>query len=386
MKINNLAVFCRRALSFVLTLGYLLFPVKEVKADNNATRIVVQSTAVDTDKVQDGFYIGYPRSGSRMQLLSESVLDEFLASKGMYPSYDASGYGYYDFTLDGKTYTYRTCASSLTCNRESIGCKIYAPKGCDLSHIDNIITLIGGVDSRNGGVDLRKLTLGKNSIVVVCYTRNSGISSVDRTNLIAACTYMMNCIFEGNDFIYNSIAGFSEGAQAAFVTAANNPGLYQTLVCSNGAFYWTRGGINLISQYCNNNYQSFRNMEIIFLESKNNNNWNPYIVQTISDLLTHGVSKNNISIYTNDSDLINGHRSLHCDDIGYLPVTVVLGSDENIHFLTDHEAHMYGGWERHGDGMRMIIESNVLSYLTGAFHTAKLSNIELANISSLGGR
>ena len=44
-----------------------------------------------------------------------------------------------------------------------------------------------------------------------------------------------NATFAGNsEKVYNVITGFSEGAQVSFIAAARNPGVFQTLICSNG--------------------------------------------------------------------------------------------------------------------------------------------------------
>ena len=96
-------------------------------------------------------------------------------------------------------------------------------------------------------------------------------------------------------------------------------------------------------------------MEIIFLESKNNNHWNQSIIQTLHDLKDHGVSMDNIIFCTNDREFIR-------------PIKYVIGED-NFYFLNDAESIKYGNWSKHGDGMNMIINSNVLSYLSDASHT-----------------
>jgi hypothetical protein len=96
-------------------------------------------------------------------------------------------------------------------------------------------------------------------------------------------------------------------------------------------------------------------MEIIFLESKNNNYWNPSIIQTIIDLRENGVSMSDVSFYTNDVEFTNNVKAML--------------NKGNFYFLSSEEACKYGNWSRHGDGMKMIIDSNILCYLSDSYHT-----------------
>ena len=368
MVIKDFKIKNKRLLCSILAASILSFPcTKSVKADT----IIVTPVTTESD-ASNGFYIGFPRTYTKMHMLDNTEIDNILLNRNIQRNIDNGG-SYYSFNINNMTYTYRPCASLLSCGNVNIGCKIYATSDCDFSNITNIVTVIGGTGDRISGVNLDGKSLGKNSIVVVCYTKNRDISTLDRSELIGSCTRIMNMIFAPENSAYNSIVGFSEGAQAAFVVAANNPGLYQTLVCSNGAPYWTNGGVNLISRYSNAQYRSFRNMEIIFLESKNNNNWNPYIIQTLMDLRNHNVPVHNISLYTNDYDLLNGYTGIYFGEESYPSAGSVLGSDDNIYFLSDREAYLYGGWEKHGDGIRMITDSNILSYLTSPSHLARYS-------------
>ena len=192
----------------------------------------------------------------------------------------------------------------------------------------------------------------------------------------------MNKTFKNDNEIVNSIVGFSEGAQAAFVTAANFPGLYKTIVCSNGTLYRVKEGLNLIDYFANGDYHGLQNMEIIFFASQNNNNWNPYISQSLIDLIEHGVPKENIHLYTNDYVLVNGPEFFRYGEIPYEPVKDILG-DESIYFLSNSEALMYGEWTRHGDGIKMLFDSNILSYLSSDEHRIKCDEQNKNHVISL---
>ena len=98
--------------------------------------------------------------------------------------------------------------------------------------------------------------------------------------------------------------------------------------------------MNLVTRG-NGNYEPFKNMEIIFMESKDNKDWNRTIKKTIDDLLSNGVSQNKISFFTNDNELVNYLNSLgmaHTD--------------------------ISGTYSGHGCGWNMIYDSNVIDYLS----------------------
>lgn len=357
MKISNLRLINKKSLSIIFAIGMVFIPINSAHADNKTIQLPSIVTNNKTNDSKDSFYIGFPKNTKKTHLLSNDVVMQMMEKKRITPYYlPYNNYPNYTIIINGETYTYRPNDNSFISGKGNIKCRFYATSD-NLDEIDNVITIIGGTGSRNRGEDLSNVPLSSNAIIVVCYSGNSDINMIDNANTVAECTKFADYVFLKNpDKICNSIIGTSEGAQTAFVTVANNPGVYQSFVCSNGSAYYDKGRINLIGKFSNSSsYKNFDNMEIIFLESKNNNHWNQSIIQTLHDLKDHGVSMDNIIFCTNDREFIR-------------PIKYVIGED-NFYFLNDAESIKYGNWSKHGDGMNMIINSNVLSYLSDASHT-----------------
>ncbi len=345
----------KRALSFVFALGFACMPIICSHADEN--KHIPTHQEEHGSMIRDYFYIGYPKNFTKTHLLERNILVKAMEKVNILPYYiPYNNNPQYTVILDKRTCIYLPESNTFTCNGKSIKCRFYATNN-NLDEIDNIIVVIGGTGSRNRGEDLSNMPLASNSIIAVCYSGNSEINMIDCSETVADFTRFADYLFLKNKGqICNSIVGTSEGAQTAFITVANNPGLYQTLVCSNGSAYWNKGKSSLIKNYSNaNGYNSFRNMEIIFLESKNNNYWNPSIIQTIIDLRENGVSMSDVSFYTNDVEFTNNVKAML--------------NKGNFYFLSSEEACKYGNWSRHGDGMKMIIDSNILCYLSDSYHT-----------------
>ena len=291
MKIINIKYLNKKLLSFLFALGFTFLPITKTHADSS---IVVSTQRIETQSISnnDGFYIGYPHGQYRIHSVSPDRIIHKIEEAGI-QSFNVpyNNYVNYNVSINGRNVSYRPDSGIFIGRDGNIKCRFYATN-TNLDEIDNVITVIGGTGSRNSGEDLDNITLSPNSLIVVCYSGNSDINMVDRANTVADCTMFANFIFLNNqDTLCNSIVGTSEGAQTAFVTVGSNPGVYQTIVCSNGSAYWNRGSKNLLSEH---NYNAFRNMEIIFLESKNNTYWNESISRTVNDLLTHDAQKENI--------------------------------------------------------------------------------------------
>ncbi len=343
-----------KVLSMVLAFGFIFFPISKSHA-GDTTSITIQKKAIEPVDESDHFYIGYPKALKSARILNNNSLVDAMLKANIIPYNNNYNYA---TVIDGISCQYQPGSYSFFCNKGTVKCRFYTTTS-NLEDIDNVIVVIGGTGSRNRGEDLSNVSLSSNSVIVMCYSGSSEINMIDCASAVAYLTKFVDYVFLNDKNIRcNSIVGTSEGAQTAFVTVANNPGLYQTIVCSNGSAYWNQGRSSLISKYASvNGYSGFKDMEIIFLESKNNKYWNPSIVQTFHDLIKSGVSKENINFYTNDREFLNSIKPMLDKD--------------NFHFLSEIEAGKYGDWSKHGDGMKMITDSNILSYLSNTNHTAQ---------------
>ena len=342
-------------------MGFLFFPVgKSANADGSSDLL---SSRINASIInEDSFYIGYPLSRSKAHVIDPQIIINKMKEANVevfnIPNTNCNNY---NIMSRGKILTYRPDSGIFIGRDGNIRCRFYATNS-NLDNINTIITIIGGTGSRIGGEDFDNVALPPNAIIVVCYSGDADVNMLDRANTVADCTEFANHVFLRNkSFLHNCIVGTSEGAQTAFITVSNNPGLYQTLVCSNGSAYWDKGKINLLSE---RSYRSFEDMEIIFLESKNNNYWNESVVQTINDLISHGIMIENTYLYTNDS-YFNCLKDLLCG---------------NLFLLSDNELLRYGKWEKHGDGMKMITDSNILCYLSGRSHVDQYSKLNINSI------
>ncbi len=373
--IKNLKINKKRLLSLLAAAGFTInmgYTIVDAKGED-----VISMPY--TSESQNDFYFGYPTSSKKLKLFDEDKMENILKERGISlmsinksGNYPINNVNSYQVRIDDKYYIYRPSMNTLYCDNFSIKFKLYSSSS-DFSKIDNVITIIGGTHERSTGYDLKGVSLGENTLVIVCFTGDRDVNLVNDNNMIAASTRFVNYLV-GEREIHNSIVGVSEGAQAAFISVANNNGLYQTFICSNGAAYYTTDGTNLIKRYAFDNYESFKNTELIFLESKNNNNWNYYIVETLLDLKNHGISMDNISFYTNDIDLINGRYSSKSSkyDKNYYPsIKSILGKNGKLYFVSDSEARRFGGWESHKDGYNMVVLSRILNYISSSEYRAR---------------
>ena len=290
-------------------------------------------------RAENNFYWAYPECSSSMHKLSGKKIGELFTSHGATVNGNA-----YTFEIDGKTYKYNVGSKRLTYDGKTVDVIFMGTDSTDFNDIKNTITFLGGSGESSEGCEpmIRGEGLSDNSLAIVPFNP----SDDERKNMsktpdaVIASTLAGDFLVNGNgEKPHNSVIGYSQGAQAAFAAVGRSDDLYDSIVIVNGSAYWTKDGVNLVTRY--GNYDAFKDMEIIFIECQDNNNWNKSIKMTINDLLNNGVSSSNISFYTNDSELINflnGRGMSHSD--------------------------LSSSYTGHGAGWKMIKDSNILSYLS----------------------
>ena len=290
-------------------------------------------------KAENNFYWAYPECASSMHKLSDKKIGELFTSHGA--TVDGN---VYTFEIDGKTYKYNTANNRLTYDGKTVDVVFMGTDSTNFNDIKNTITFLGGSGERETGAAsiLNGEGLSNNSLVIVPYNSTADArKNMSKTpDAVIASTLTGDFLANGNGTKpHNSIIGYSEGAQSAFSAISRSNGLYDSCVIVNGSAYWTRDQENLVRRY--GNYDAFKDMEIIFIECQDNNNWNPTIKMTIDDLISNGVPRSNISFYTNDSELIS---FLDGKGMSYIDLP--------------------SNYTGHGAGWKMIIDSNIISYLS----------------------
>ena len=204
--------------------------------------------------------------------------------------------------------------------------------------MSNTITILAGSGERSSGAVggsriSNNANLNDNSLLI-SLKKDNDYNMSKHPKMISMATklgMLLAGIEKGN-----SIIGYSEGAQAAAKTVSSNYVKYDIVVLVNGSAYYTSNNANLIS-----NYEPFKDMEILLLEAKNNNNWNETIIKTINNFLNKGINSTNIKLFTSDNELIRTFTNK-------INVTIISSNT----------------WSGHGSGYRIINESNILSYLS----------------------
>ena len=348
MKISNLKIN-KRVISLLLALDFSICPfITKAKTDT----LIAQNYFLNEEN-RDDFHFGFSDSGKKLSIINDSDIDKLFSLKKIIPYYDSNNILWYSININRVIYSYQPNSYTLSDGVNSIKCRIYCSDLNNLENIDNTITIIGGSGDRLSGIDLKENRISDNTLIIDVYSGNDSVKMTDIKDMIAISTKFINYLVgDYNKDIHNSIVGISEGAQAAFITAAANNGLYHTLLCSNGAAYWTSNGVNLIEMYVGKKgYKSFRNMKLIFFESMNNNNWDLYVISTLNDLKNNNISMDNISFFTNNVTLYNDAKD-------------ILEGEGILYFLSEKEALLYGNWSSHRDGLKMILDSHVLNYLS----------------------
>ena len=300
--------------------------------DSEKEVLVKVDNLYDHEKINTVFKENYPPASTSMIKVEDNLIVDYFKSKGY-----ASNSTNYRIVIDGEELYYDVKSNKLSYAGDYVFCEFYMTLSSKLGFLDNTITLLGGSGERKYGPIANSripsnANLNDYSLLIVP-KKDDDYNMSKHPKMVSACTKMG--MFLAGIKKGNSIIGFSEGAQAASKTVSYNKVIYDQLVLVNGSAYYTSDKTNLIS-----NYQPFQNMEIIMLESKNNNNWNETIIRTIYDLLKNGVNSNMIQLYTNDNTLINTFTNvINLNVVNY-------------------------DWSGHGSGYRMINESNILSYLS----------------------
>ena len=369
--VSNLADIHSSINNIIKSYNDSLAAVKKFQEESSSLIDGMQSSESTQSKLFDSinelngvisFNFTYPEaSGSMKKVKAEDLIAAFEKSNAK-----KAGSNTYQVTIDGVDYRYDITNERLYTRGSDgrfypnhgeygIKCIFYtSDNNLDFSKIKNTITFLGGSGCHRYGPDKiinnpGNVKLNSNSLFTVLYGGNIVSDALDnqynnmvhKTNLIAGSTRLSNYLAGAGTTkkIHNSLVGASEGAMAGFKAVNQNPGLYQTLVASNGA----SGVTNMSSS-------AFKDVEIILLESENNKDWNPRIVTTLKNLVKSGVPSKNISLYSNDSGLINQSQT-------------VIGTDR-VFTSTDEYFKSHGKWSAHGDGYSMIAKTNVFSYLS----------------------
>ena len=310
------------------------------------------------------FYIGYPEYATKTHELKKETIAQRLEEKGATISYDEKNkITDYILNVEGQDYKYRSRTGQFMSDNGRIKCRFFATDD-NLDNIKTVMVIIGGTSSRGSGEDFSDVALNPGTLIVSCYTGDLKVDTIATADVIADCTKFVNAAF-GGDKVYNVIGGTSEGSLSAFTIIAKNPGLFQTLICANGSSYrWGRRDM-ITATAGEEGYKSFNGMEVIFLQSMNNRtgevDWNEIAIRTIEDLKRHGIE--NISFFTSDPPLSKVNS-----ETGETRVESLVGK-ENFHYLNAEESKANGRWGCHGDGIKMIKKSNVLSYVSSDAHT-----------------
>ncbi len=309
------------------------YTFKIIDTNKEEKEILVRvDNIIDHEKIPTVFSINYQPASTTMAKVTSDKLSEYLVSKNY-----TSNNNDYKIIIDNETYNYNISSNKLSYSNDYVYCDFYMTEKSRLGSLDNTITLLAGSGERSDGpISNSRIPSNANLndySLLITIRKDDSYNMSKHPKMVSACT-KLGMFFAGIDK-GNSIIGFSEGAQAAARTVSYNMVKYDQIVFVNGSAYYTSDLTNLI-----NNYVPFRDMEIILLECKNNNNWNETIIKTINDLLRNGVNSNQISLYTNDNTLINAFNSVI-----------------NLNVLNND-------WSGHGTGYKMIRESNILSYLS----------------------
>ena len=330
--------------------------------ENSTNEVVPQNKIVRTINNDENFYIGMPKLETKARQLSVMEMETLAESAGMeafYP-YNAKNPSF-RLTLGDETYIYRPKAQKFSSSRGEIMCKFYASTD-NFENIDNFTIIIGGDGLRTQGGDITGASLNTNSIAIVCFSGSRQKNMMDGVNAMVDCAKLASYIFaKDKEKVCINVIGTSEGGQAASVAGATNADVLSSVTISNGAAYWEKMSC-VLDRYAPNkqdDYKNFCGLQIFYMSTKSNNTWNEKVIRTISDLLTHGVSPQNIHFFTNDRALIE-------------PISSLLGPNADFNFLENQEKLAdYGKWENHGSGYPIIVNSEILSYISSEQFTQK---------------
>ena len=305
------------------------------------------------------FYWEYPTAAGKMNTVDANKLRDLLARRNAKTVDNIN----YIFSCNGQEYSYNVNTHLL---RYKVGntefkvyCDFYADDSISASNIDkfdNTVTILGGssetkryLGEASRVTDARAVPLGtpisKNSLIVIPTFLIDGSGKLQygvnsNPHLVTSCTLAGDFLISSspNQKIENSIIGYSIGGQYATSAIRSNSELYNKCVFVNSASY-SDAITNTTAEV---GFDGFKNIELIFIESKNNNNWDTAIKKTINTMRNCGVSSDNMKFYTNDQVLVNFAEK---NGIAY--------------DLIDNSKY-----DGHSCGYRMIKDSNILSYLS----------------------
>ncbi len=299
------------------------------------------------------FYFNYPSQAKSVKEIKSDQLRELFEANGA----TLVGNNTYKMKVDGKTYSYNVAshviaiegATGVDANNE-LKCKFFARPDVTFEDVKSTLTLLSGSgEAEHSGYtladDKSQVEVCKDTLVIVPYgSRNTP----NIPNKVGACTIVGDFMVGGSKNINNTVVGYSLGGQAAWSAVSKNPGLYKNMVTVNSAAYSkSNGGVNFID----GNYDSFKDVNIYIFESENDD-YITYVGRTIKELNAHGISSDNIHLYSNNNNLNNNARSK-----GYV-------SSKNIIDVDQQYAKSHVGWQSHSGGYGMLNQSGIFGYLT----------------------
>ena len=308
------------------------------------------------------FIWNYPAGNGKLNTVDADTLRDILSKRNAYTSDQVN----YTFSCNGQEYTYNVDTHILRYRINDTNFRVYCDfyadssiSGDNIGSFDNTVTILGGSSETKrfegeatrvvgeNTIPLGTTNISSNSLVVIptfLLDSSGRLEHAINSNphLVTSCTLAGDYLITGgtNKGVSNSVIGYSIGGQYLTSAIKSNSSLYDKCVFVNSAAYSDA----IDSTNAEVGFEVFKNTEVIFIESRNNNNWNTAVKKTINSMQSCGVSSDNIKFYTNDTSLVNfaEKRGIAYD-------------------LIDHEK--YNG---HSCGYKMIGDSNILSYLSSS--------------------
>ena len=339
----------------VATTGTVTFKVDETKA----------SEINETIK----FYFNYQGNVSEVHEMSSNDMAKLFEKNGALKAINGkysnghsttrTGDGWYMFTKDGHTYEYNVNTNEIIVDYHSpnsiepnskFNCKMFTTGDTNYDSITNTITILGGQgilevkDPRYDKDSSRTLMSGvnanKNSLVIVPYGRGYGTVGANIAPGAISATTIGNFMVGGSTKkVTNSIVGFSLGGQATYQALASSSGLYQKAVIVNSGMQKLKTG----------SISNMKDVEIIIMQANNDQTFGTWAPETLKKLVSQGVPKDNITVYTNSGGMLTAANS--CLD------------SSHVHNVTS-EVKGTRTWSKHNYGIDMIKTSGVLGYLS----------------------
>ena len=311
----------------------------EVNKEELANKILEVDTEI-------AFYMNYPEASSMTSRMSVEKLSELLLKNGA----KDLGNNNYSITIDKSTYRYNARTGVLT--EENRGGKIHAiflaSSDADFNNITNTITIMGGTGTVNTDYGAKEFNAGfkanKNSLIILPFGKEIGKSD----NLIMGSAKLGSTLVGGRTKkIKNNVIGYSYGGMLASRVISKYKGVYDNIVFVNSGIFQSDLSSNLI-EHSGGDYSNFNDMQIIFFEG-DGDRFIASANKTIKTMIKNGVPKDNFYVYTNDKRLLD--------------LSSELGSKHVIE-VTEEYRKSHKGWRGHSYGNNMIIDSNIVNYLS----------------------